>query len=52
MSELKKCKQCKDAGELSNEDIPKWSRQAGNYSPYPPFFYSYPHSPFVKESLQ
>ena len=37
MSELKKCKQCKDAGELSNEDIPKWSRQSGNYSPYPPF---------------
>ena len=35
MSEIKKCKQCKDAGELSSEDIPKWSKKEGNYSPYP-----------------
>ena len=36
MSELKKCKLCKEGGELSSEDIPKWSKKAGNYSPYPP----------------
>ena len=36
MSELKKCKLCKEAGELSSEDIPKWSKESGNYSPYPP----------------
>ena len=27
MSELKKCKLCKEAGELSSEDIPKWSKR-------------------------
>ncbi len=35
MSELKTCLICRKADELSKQDLPKWSKKEGNYSPYP-----------------
>ena len=35
MSEPRKCLTCKDGGDLSEEEIPYWSKKKGNYSPYP-----------------
>ena len=35
MTEVKDCLDCRPASELSEEDIPYWSKKRGNYSPYP-----------------